>query len=66
MTDGVKRRAFEPFYTTKGEAGTGLGLSQVYAFMDQLSGRISIDSQPGEGCAVHLYFPATGRRLQEP
>lgn len=57
MPEAVRERAFEPFYTTKGDAGTGLGLSQVYAFVDRLGGRVSIRSSPGAGCTVHLYFP---------
>lgn len=57
MTEEVRRRALEPFYSTKGEAGTGLGLSQVYGFMQQLGGSMSIDSEPGHGTAVHLFFP---------
>lgn len=58
MAEDVRRRALEPFYTTKGEAGTGLGLSQVYGFMRQLKGEITIDSRPGHGTAIHLIFPA--------
>ena len=40
----MRKRALEPFFTTKGEAGTGLGLSQVYGFMQQVDGGIRIDS----------------------
>jgi signal transduction histidine kinase len=57
MTPEVRARAIEPFFTTKGETGTGLGLSQVYGFMQQLGGQVSIDSTPGRGTAVHLFFP---------
>lgn len=57
MTEETRRRALEPFYSTKGEAGTGLGLPQVYGFMQQLGGSVSIESAPGRGTAVHLYFP---------
>ena len=57
MPDGVRKRALEPFFTTKGEAGTGLGLSQVYGFMQQIGGSLRIDSAPGRGTTVHLFFP---------
>jgi signal transduction histidine kinase len=57
MSEEVRRRALEPFYTTKGEAGTGLGLSQVYGFMHQLGGSVTLDSSPGAGTEVRLLFP---------
>jgi signal transduction histidine kinase len=58
MSAEVKARAFEPFYTTKavGE-GTGLGLSQVYGFIRQSNGFVSIESEPGEGSAVRIFLP---------
>jgi two-component system, NtrC family, sensor kinase len=58
MPDKVKKRALEPFFTTKGENGTGLGLSQVYGFVKQVGGEMVIDSAPGKGTSVHMYFPA--------
>jgi signal transduction histidine kinase len=58
MTDDVRRRALEPFFTTKGEAGTGLGLSQVYGFMQQLGGNVIIESSLGIGTEVRLLFPS--------
>ena len=59
MTEEVRRRALEPFYTTKGEGGTGLGLSQVYGFMEQLGGSVTLESSPGAGTEVRLLFPVT-------
>jgi two-component system NtrC family sensor kinase len=57
MTEEVRRRSIEPFYTTKGEAGTGLGLSQVYGFMQQTGGNMSIASAPDRGTTIHLFLP---------
>jgi two-component system NtrC family sensor kinase len=58
MSEEVAKRALEPFFTTKGEQGTGLGLAQVYGFMNQLDGDVRIESAPGRGTQVHLYFRA--------
>lgn len=57
MPPDVLRRATEPFFTTKGRRGTGLGLSQVYGFVRQVGGALRIESAPGAGTAVHLLFP---------
>ena len=51
-------RAFEPFYTTKPVGkGTGLGLSQVYGFVRQSGGEVTIDSVVGEGTTVAMTLP---------
>jgi signal transduction histidine kinase len=52
------RRIFEPLFTTKGEAGTGLGLAQVRAFIRLVGGHVSVDSAPGVGTTFDLLLPA--------
>ena len=58
MPPEVRRRAFDPFFSTK-EAGkgTGLGLSQVYGFVTRFGGYCAIDSTPGQGTTIKLYLP---------
>jgi two-component system NtrC family sensor kinase len=65
MAPGTVRRALEPFFTTKGERGTGLGLSQVYGFVRQLGGDVKIDSRPNSGTSVTLLFPRSAAAQAE-
>ncbi|HEX2941906.1 MAG TPA: PAS domain S-box protein, partial [Rhodopila sp.] len=54
----VLARVFEPFFTTKPVGqGTGLGLSQVYGFVQQSGGFVRLESTPGQGTTVHLTLP---------
>jgi CheY-like chemotaxis protein len=58
MTPEVQARAFEPFFTTKPVGvGTGLGLSQLYGFVQQSGGFVRLESAPGRGTAISLYLP---------
>jgi len=59
MDEETRRRCLEPFYTTKGERGTGLGLAMVYGMIQRHSAALEIDSAPGEGTVMRLLFTAT-------
>jgi CheY-like chemotaxis protein len=69
MSQDVMARVFEPFFTTKPVGkGTGLGLAQVYGFMHQSGGHVTISSKIGLGTTVKLYLPRTtpGRAFAKP
>jgi signal transduction histidine kinase/ActR/RegA family two-component response regulator len=59
MDEDTRRRCLEPFYTTKGERGTGLGLAMVYGMIQRHSAELEIDSAVGKGTTVRLNFPAS-------
>lgn len=57
MSDEVRERALEPFFTTKGAAGSGLGLAEVYGIARRHRGSVNIESTEGAGTIVSLTFP---------
>jgi signal transduction histidine kinase/ActR/RegA family two-component response regulator len=56
MDEETRRRCLEPFFTTKGERGTGMGLAMVYGMVQRHDAHIDIESEPGVGTAVRLQF----------
>ena len=53
----TSRRCLEPFFTTKGDRGTGLGLAMVYGTMQRHSGWIALESELGQGTCFQLHLP---------
>ncbi|MBI3791037.1 MAG: response regulator, partial [Gemmatimonadetes bacterium] len=66
MSDEVRERAFDPFFSTKGTAGSGLGLSEVYGIMRRHRGMAELTSTLGRGTTVRLRFPLAQGGTVEP
>jgi signal transduction histidine kinase len=59
MSLDVRRRAFDPFFTTRrDQGGTGLGLHIVYSIVtNRLGGRLDLDTEPGRGTRIRIILP---------
>jgi len=57
MTEVVRQRCLEPFFSTKGERGTGLGLSMVYGIVERHRGKLEIESAAGQGTTFIIRLP---------
>jgi signal transduction histidine kinase/CheY-like chemotaxis protein/uncharacterized membrane protein affecting hemolysin expression len=57
MNEETRKRCLEPFFSTKGKRGTGLGLAMVYGVMERHEGNIEIQSELGKGSTFRLVFP---------
>jgi len=58
MPPEIEARVFEPFFSTKGDEGTGLGLAMVYACMQHHAGSVELETAVGEGTSFTLRFPS--------
>src|SRR5262249_10456846 len=54
MSEETRRRCLEPFYSTKGKRGTGLGLAMVFGVMERHGGQIDIQSEVSKGTVIRL------------
>jgi PAS domain S-box-containing protein len=64
MPEDVRQKIFEPFFSTKGAHGTGLGLSVSYSIIERHSGAISVVSEPGHGATFTIDLPAAAAESQ--
>ena len=57
MSAEVRERCLEPFFTTKGDNGTGLGLAMVFGTIQRHQGTLEIESEPGDGTTFRIRLP---------
>jgi len=66
MDEDTRRRCLEPFFTTKGTRGTGLGLAMVYGVAQRHGANLEIESEPGKGTLIRLSFPMATANAESP
>lgn len=59
MPEEVRSHCFEPYFSTKGERGTGLGLAMVQGIVSRHAGSIQVDTEPGKGTTFTIRFPTS-------
>jgi CheY-like chemotaxis protein len=65
MDEETRRRCLEPFFTTKGEKGTGLGLAMVFGIVKRHEGTVEIESAPGRGTTIRIQLPITESKAHD-
>lgn len=65
MEEKTRLQCLEPFFTTKGEKGTGLGLPMVHGIVARHEGRIEIESEPKKGTTIRLFLPTRPKDIDQ-
>src|SRR5262245_42777982 len=64
MPENVRKRIFEPFFSTKGEAGSGLGLAMTYSIVKRHGGEVRVSSEPGRGTTFTMFLPVATKTAE--
>jgi CheY-like chemotaxis protein len=64
MTEEVRARCMDPFYSTKGDPGTGLGLAMVHGIIRRHAGELDVTSRPGAGSTFRIFLPRNNASAQ--
>ncbi len=61
----IRERIFDPFFSTKGNDGTGLGLSVIFSIIESHLGGVEVESYVGRGTTFHIYLPVSSQPLPQ-
>jgi len=64
MTEETIERIFDPFFSTKGVLGNGLGMSEVYGIIKRHNGKITVKSEVGAGTTIKIRFPSVKQKAE--
>ncbi|MGA3171813.1 MAG: response regulator [Chthoniobacteraceae bacterium] len=64
MSEEIRAQCLDPFFSTKGDGGTGLGLSMVHGIVRRHAGSIDVASRPGKGSAFRIYLPRNNSKAE--
>jgi signal transduction histidine kinase len=64
MDESIKQQLFKPFFTTKGQRGTGIGLINIKRTVESHHGRIAVESEPGKGSTFTVFLPLASKQVE--
>lgn len=65
IPEDLQQKIFQPFFTTKGAAGNGLGLASIYQFAREMAGQVEMQTQEGQGTTFQIILPIAKNKSEE-